>query len=415
MRTLAPAALAALIALAACTPAQRVAEQAPSDPITLRLGLLYTTGGKGGALASAVLGSASLAVEAAAERFNVTLELVDADYAGDLEELLPAEVDRLRGESDAIVVATDDPAVAPALDGIRELPVVHAFIADDGLIEGKANAFRVAPTNRLAARTLIEHLVERREYDRIALLTDDTDFGTEGARDLRAALADAGVEPVVDRTFEPGGDIHTPVMDAGGRGAQALVIWVDSPGEAARIVVEAHRMRWAYQIVLSPNLATETFAKNASAQVTPVAFRDGMLSVGTWAGPWFNLARIIDFYTTFRTQNSALAPVSAATVFDAIMALAAAAREAGGADTGAMVRALEALEEFEGAGVPITFTADDHEGIDRNDMAILGFTKSQDSAGGEFFPEVDTGGGFFTVVSESLRLPERYAFLVRME
>ena len=41
-----------------------------------------------------------------------------------------------------------------------------------------------------------------------------------------------------------------------------------------------------------------------------------------------------------------------------------------------------------------------------------GYTKEQDSQGGSFFPDVDTGGGFFTIVTESLHLPSKYRFLV---
>ena len=62
-------------------------------------------------------------------------------------------------------------------------------------------------------------------------------------------------------------------------------------------------------------------------------------------------------------------------------------------------------------GVPITFGPDAHEGIASDDLGIYGYTKDQDSAGGSFFPDVDTGGGFFTIVTESLELPERYRFL----
>lgn len=404
------AAAALALAGAACSSAATSART--TKPVPLRIGLLYTTGGLGGDLAQAVLGAANLATEDAKERSNVAVEIVEADYAGDLASA-PSQVASLREKVDAIVVGTNDPDIVPVVSPVEDVAVLHAFVATDGIVGGRRNTFRLAPSNEMAARTIAEFLVETRGYEAIGVLTDTTTFGEQGATDLAAAFAQAGATPVLSRSFAPGGDVHTPVMEAAGKGVQALVVWSDSPSEASRIVVEAHRVGQSYQIVLSGNLATSTFAKNASAQVTPVAFRDGMLSVGTWAGPWFELERIVGFYRDFQTANSALAPPQATAVYDSILALAAAARAQGTA-TADLIGGLEALDDFEGSGVPVSFSAEDHEGIGRDDMAMLGFTKDQDSAGGEFFPEVDTGGGFFTVVSESLRLPPRYRWLANV-
>lgn len=391
---------------AACTskPKTAVLKEVP-----LRIGLLYTTAGQGGDLASAVLGAAALATEEAAKQ-KVKIEIAEADYAGDPAKVASALAE-LRTKADAIVVGTDDGAVLPALEGITDLPVLHAFITQDGVVEGSENAFRLAPPNTLQSQKMVDYLVNHRKYKRIVVIADDTEFGREGSRDLGNAFTDPGVHPALETSFTPGGDIHTPVAHAAQLNADAVVVWVASPGEAARIIVEAQRINFSPQFVLSGNLATTTFAKNASAQVTPVAFRDGMLSVGPWAGPWFTLPRIVEFYSDFKTRNSALAPIQAAAAFDAIAALAAVARGASSAAAVDLIRGLERLKEFEGAGVPLTFGRNRHEGIEVDDLAIYGFTKDQDSAGGDFAPDVSTGGGFFTIVRESLNLPPRYAFL----
>ncbi|MGH2795764.1 MAG: ABC transporter substrate-binding protein, partial [Actinomycetota bacterium] len=320
-------------------------------------------------------------------------------------------VDSLKGKTDAIVVGTPDPVVLATLAEISDVPVIHTLVTRDGISQAE-NVFSVAPTTSLQAEKLADYLVSVRKYRRIVLITDTTSFGREGQDALDRALNDLGVTPRLTLEFEPGGDVHTPVAHAGQVNADAALIWVFNPSEASRIAVEVHKMGFAYQLALSGNLATSTFAKNASAQVTPVAFRDGMLSVGTWAGPWFNLSRIISFYTRFQTENSAQAPVQAAGMYDAVAVLAKAARDANSAAGSDLIAGLEKITDFEGAGVPITFGADDHDGIDLDDLGIHGYTKDQDSAGGDYFPDVDTGGGFFTIVTESLELPTRYRFLV---
>jgi branched-chain amino acid transport system substrate-binding protein len=409
-RTLALAAVM-LVALGACTSKKSAAKNPKAEPLKLRVGLLFTTSGEGGDLAQAVLGATKLASDDAnvGGGRKVSIEFVQADYAGDPKQV-PKAIDSLKGKTDAIVVGTPDPIVLAGLGAISDVPIIQTLIGNDDVTK-RANVFSLAPTDSLIAEKMTDYLVNVRKYKRIVVLTDNTAFGKTGKEAVENALRDLGVEPKLSLTFTPGGDIHTPVAHAGQVNADALITWVFSPSEAARIVVETQKMSFAYQIALSGNLATSTFAKNASAQVTPVAFRDGLLSVGPWAGPWFNLARIINFYARFQTENSAQAPVQAAAFYDSVAIIAKAARDTGSTTGRDLVGGLEKIADFEGAGVPVSFGAGDHAGIDIDDLGMYGFTKDQDSAGGHYFPDVDTGGGFFTIVTESLALPSKYKFL----
>jgi ABC-type branched-subunit amino acid transport system substrate-binding protein len=400
---------AALLALLAACSSKKSGNGGEVEEIKLRLGVLFTTSGEGGDLAQAVLGATKLAADDVKDE-KVSIEFVQADYAGDAKQVRKA-VDSLKGKTDAIIVGSPDPVVLAHLAQITDVPVIHTLITRDGVSETE-NVFSVAPSTALQAEKLADYLVSVRKYRRIVTITDSTSFGREGRDALDRALGDLGVTPRLTLEFEPGGDIHTPVSHAGQVNADAAIVWVFNPSEASRIVVEVHKTGFSYQVALSGNLATSTFAKNASAQVTPVAFRDGMLSVGTWAGPWFNLKRIISFYTRFQSENSAQAPVQAAGMYDAVAVLAKAARDANSAAGADLIAGLEKITDFEGAGVPLTFGADDHSGIDLDDLGMYGYSKDQDSAGGEYFPDVDTGGGFFTIVTESLELPTRYRFLV---
>jgi len=400
-----------LLAMVACS-SKSAKKAAKQEALKLRIGLLFTTSGEGGDLAQAVLGATQLAAnDAGADKTarKLTIEFVQADYAGDPKQVGKA-IESLKGKTDAIVVGTPDPIVLSGLGAISDVPVIQTLIGRDDVTK-RANVFSLAPTDSLEAEKMADYLVNVRKYRRIVVLTDTTQFGRTGKEVVAKALRDLNVEPKLSLTFTPGGDIHTPVAHAGQVNADALITWVFSPSEAARIVVETQKMGFAYQLVLSGNLATATFAKNASAQVTPVAFRDGMLSVGPWAGPWFNLKRIIDFYTRFQTENSAQAPVQAAAFYDAVGVLAKAARDTGSTAGNDLIAGLEKITDFEGAGVPVTFGANDHAGIDIDDLGMYGYTKDQDSAGGHYFPDIDTGGGFFTIVTESLALPPRYQFL----
>jgi branched-chain amino acid transport system substrate-binding protein len=404
-------AVVALLVLGACT-SKTAKKSAQEQTLKLKVGLLFTTSGEGGDLAQAVLGGTKLAADDAAKK-KVSIEFTQADYSGD-PKLVAKAVAPLKGKVDALVVGTPDPVVLSQLASITDVPVIHTLIGRDDLTK-RSNVFSLSPSDALVAEKMADYMVNVRKYRRIVLITDTTEFGRTGKDTVEKALRDLNVEPRLSLTFVPGGDIHTDVAHAGQVNADAVILWVFSPSEAARIVVEAQKMGFAYQLVLSGNLATATFAKNASAQVTPVAFRDGMLSVGPWAGPWFNLQRIIGFYTRFQTENSAQAPVQAAAFYDSVAVLAKAARDKNSTTGSDLIAGLEGIKNFEGAGVPISFGAHEHEGIALDDLAMYGYTKDQDSMGGHYFPDVDTGGGFFTIVMESLQLPPKYRFLAAKE
>lgn len=372
-----------------------------------KIGLLYTISDIGGEFAQAALGASVLASEDAEE----PIEVLDRDYAGNATRAGQLAQQLAEEGAVGIVVASDDPALVPALSGFDAVPVVHALLTDDDAI-ASGNAFRVAPSNRLQAEKLAEYLVGVRGLDRVAILHDDSPFGTEGGDDIQAALDKQGASVVLRQPFKVGGDIHTPIMYAGQLDAEALIVWTRDNGEAGRITIEMQKANQAYQLVLSGNLATFDYGKNAASQVTPVAFRDGILSVGTWAGPWFDLERMRGFFERFRETNNVEAPFQAVQVYDGILLLARAAARAGSSDAAAVEKALGEIRDFEGAGVPISFSAKDHEGIGMEDMAILAFTKDQASAGGEFAPEVSTGGGFFTIDSQTITLPSELSYLL---
>jgi branched-chain amino acid transport system substrate-binding protein len=414
--------LGCVIALgAACTASSEGAQPEPGPTGTggtpaaeHLIGLLYTVGGQGGEFAQAALGVADLVVQDA-KADGIDLGVESADYEGEPKTALARARELADRGVAGIVVASDDPAVAEALRGFDEVPLIYALASDDDAVSADSSAFRLAASNQLQAQKIAEYLADQREYDRVAILHDASDFGREGAGDLEEELSFGGVEVVLKAEFKPGGDVHTHVSHAGQLGADALVLWSRSTAEAGRVTIDVHKSTQSYQLVLSGNLATASYGKNASSQVVPVAFRDGILSVGTWAGPWFQeLPAIGEFFSRFKAEQSAFAPVQAIQVYDGLLLLARAA-EATDGDPAAVVEELESTTDFRGVGAPVSFSPDDHEGIGFEDMAMWGFTRNQFSDGGEFFPEVDTGGGFFTIVPSSVTLPGDLSYLIEVD
>lgn len=398
------AVLLLILLLGACADSTTKAQKKASDFDEVKVGLLITTGGKGGDLAGPSIGAANVAAAHLKADHDVEIEIEQADYQGDLAQAGPL-ASELAKKVDVLIVATEDGAVVAALSGI-EAPIIHAYVTADG-VATNSNVFRVAPSDELQAKKLAEFLVKRRRLDSVGIAFENTDFGKNGSKVFESAITSAGGQVVANSGFDTGGDLHTPVSLAADRGAKALVLWTDNPAEAARAAIDVHRSAYTYQLAIPGNTAVPQFGKNAVAQVVPTAFREGILSVGPWAGPWLNATRIRRFYRDFEKKQNDVAPVRAAQVYDAVM-IASQAKTRSGSD---LIAGLNAIEDFEGASVPVTFD-EKREGMDSSDIWAWGFTKSKNGAGAEFFPAVDTGGGFFTLIPAGLEVPKRFRYLL---
>lgn len=402
------AAMMVTLALVAAGCEDQTSGQKGTDFADVRIGLLVTTGGKGGDLAGPSIGAANVAVSHL-RRSGIAVQVEQLDYAGDLALIAPKPdgspadaIADLAKKSEVIVVGTDDPAVLPALAGVQ-VPVIHAYVTKDKIAGG--NVFRLAPSDSLQAKVLARFLVRHRKLIDIGIVHENTEFGTSGASTFEDAVTSEGGSVVEVAGFDTGQDLHTQVSMMSDKGAQAVAIWTDDPAEASRAVIDIHRSAASFQIAIPGNTAVPQFGKNAVAQVVPTAFREGIVSVGPWAGPWIDTQRIRRFYSDFEDVQNDLAPVRSAQVYDAVL-LASAAKAKGQIATG-----LTQIEDFVGASVPVTFDAN-HEGMDPTDLWAWGFTKSKQGAGAEFFPAVDTGGGFFTLIPAGNQVPARYRYLL---
>ena len=399
-------AMAALVIFGGCASEKKV--NAATEFADIRIGLLVTTGGQGGDLAGPAIGAANVAT-AHLKKMGAKVQMQQLDYAGDAALIahkpdgsIADTVKELAAKSDVIIVGTDDPATVGALEGVS-IPVIHAFLTKDGVAGG--NVFRMAPSDSLQAKVLARFLVKHRRITNLGVVFENTQFGTTGADVFEAAITREGGSVVASAGFDTGQDLHAQVATMADKGAEAVAIWTDDPAEAARAVIDIHRSGYSYQIAIPGNTAVPQFGKNAVAQVVPTAFREGILSVGPWAGPWLGSEKIKTFYSDFEKVQSDLAPVATAQVYDAVL-MASAAKTKGDIPQGLMQ-----IRDFMGASIPVTFDAN-HEGMDPSDLWAWGFTKSKTGAGAEFFPAVDTGGGFFTLITAGNEVPPRFRYLL---
>jgi len=133
------------------------------------------------------------------------------------------------------------------------LPVFVVFDGGGSFLDPQAHptVFRLAPANRYLSRRLADYLAARHRQP-VAVLSDDSSYGRDGARQLDADLAYSGV-PVVARIVLPAAapDVSAQVLAARRARAGALVVWAGAP-VLAQVIRAARSTGWTVPVYLSP-------------------------------------------------------------------------------------------------------------------------------------------------------------------
>jgi ABC-type branched-subunit amino acid transport system substrate-binding protein len=124
------------------------------------------------------------------------------------------------------------------------LPVFICFDGGTSLIDPKARPtlFRMAPADAILASRLADYIANSRP--RVALLTDDSDYGHQGRDALRKALVADRIRIVSDQTLQQrAADVTPQVLAARRAGANLIVQW-SSAADIAAVVSAIHTAGW---------------------------------------------------------------------------------------------------------------------------------------------------------------------------
>src|SRR5207248_3259368 len=154
----------------------------------------------------------------------------------------------------AAALVIDGVGAAAVADVARpaDLPVFVVFDGGASVVDPTARPtlFRMAPADKPMAVRLADYLAAR--HPRVAIVADDTTYGTDGAAAMRAAFARDGIPVVASSTVASGAsDVGAPVLAARRSGATALVVWADAPLVATAIQA-ARSAGWTVPIWAGP-------------------------------------------------------------------------------------------------------------------------------------------------------------------
>ncbi|MBK9218452.1 MAG: ABC transporter substrate-binding protein [Uliginosibacterium sp.] len=231
--------------------------------------------------------------------------------------------------------------------------------------------FRVAGRDMLQTKAMFKDLVDRRKITEIAILHDETPYGTSGKANALIEMEGRKLKPVATASFKIGDqDMTAQLTKAKAAGAKAIALY-GLAAEDAMVARSLAKMGWKVPLVGTWTMSQRSFMELAG----PAG--DGARTAVTFIEDEWRGVRL-DFGSAYRKLNKVeVIPsgVAAAQTYDALRLLYLAIYQANSTDGDRIRSALESLQYAVRSTVVTRydqpFTVADHEAISAN-MVVMG-------------------------------------------
>jgi branched-chain amino acid transport system substrate-binding protein len=253
-----------------------------------------------------------------------------------------------------------------------------------GLVDAEArpNVFRIAPTNHGIAFRYAEYLIPKKL--KVALLSDDSGYGREGAADIERAFS-ANPEAVALKLTLPAGqtDLTPQILRARRAGATALLVWGQPPTIASALSA-SRSLGWQVP-VYTPPTGSDPFIRQQLADhpewVDGLTFAGGRLTAEVGTGPFVNFqsqyesAYGADPVGVKNSQGQAVVqpPEFAMYSYDFVNVLLAAITHASSVEPSKITAALNQVTTQGANGDERGFNEHSHEGVVDDDVYFARF------------------------------------------
>jgi branched-chain amino acid transport system substrate-binding protein len=264
------------------------------------------------------------------------------------------------------------------------IPICITFDGGPGLVDAgtRRNVFRIAPTDHGMAFRLAEYLIPKGL--KIALLTDDTEYGQEGSTALGEAFGSTPRSVAIREVLPSRApDLTAQVLRARRAGTTALLVWAE-PATIANAVIAARTNGWNVP-VYTPASGEDPLLRQQLADhrdwVAGITFAAGRMT--SELGPESFLAFQTNYVDAYGRQlvgvrtRSGL-PVSqppdyAMYSYDFVQVLSRALERSGGPGV-ALIDQLQQVDVRGANGDERGFNEVNHEGVVDDDVYFARFT-----------------------------------------
>jgi branched-chain amino acid transport system substrate-binding protein len=320
-------------------------------------------------------------------RAGETSYLLDVKlYDNHLSARKAVEDTRRALDANAVAIVTDGTGVDATWQIAKRdgVPVAITYDGGSGLVdaETRPNVFRIAPTNHGIAFRYAEYLVPKKL--KVALLSDDSAYGSEGAADLARAFSE-NPEAVATKLTLPAGqsDVTPQILRVKRSGATALLVWGQPPTIAA-VLSAARSIGWKVP-VYAPPTGADPFIRQQLADhpdwVDGLTFASGRMTAEVGTAPFVSFQSQYESsygadkvgVKTSEGQPVLQPPEFAMYAYDFVHVLTAAIIRAASTDPEKITAALNQVTTQGANGDERGFNEHNHEGVVDDDVYFARF------------------------------------------
>ncbi|WP_137390980.1 ABC transporter substrate-binding protein [Rhodoligotrophos defluvii] len=248
----------------------------------------------------------------------------------------------------------------------RQVPLIGPIVGSPTLLEPEAKeVFGILPTGVERGRALARYILDDLKAEKIAILYQNDDFGKDPYDGLVEVLKEAGKEIVAEASYEPN-DIDMSSQVARLRSAEPdVVVLAGIPKPVALFLKTAEAQGWAPTWVGPSLLADPLFAELGGSAV------EGMHIVFDVALPNMPEAQATNEILAKYAPNTRPGYFAYNGVIGAMLFVEALKRIEGEPTRETLIEAMESIKDFKsGIFPPITYSEEDHAGVDKFGVAI---------------------------------------------
>jgi branched-chain amino acid transport system substrate-binding protein len=257
-------------------------------------------------------------------------------------------------------------AKIPVMNNVATASVITKQFAD----QPENYVFRNSANDTIQSAMIVEELISRRKFTKVAILADATNYGQLGREDLEKALKAKGITAVAIEKYNIKDVDMTPqLLKSKEAGAEVVITYGIGP-ELAQIANGMIKLGWKVPMMGSWTLSMGNFIDNAGKNADGAIMPQTFIQEGNTPKRKSFIAAYQKAYKVDRIPS----PVSAAQGYDSVYLLAAAMAQAKSTEGPKILAALENLQTpIEGVVTTYNkpFTKEDHEAITQN-MAVIG-------------------------------------------
>ncbi len=206
---------------------------------------------------------------------------------------------------------------------------------------------------------------------KVGVLSSNTGFGKAGKEQIEKLAAEHGIQIIVNEVYDKAAtDLTAEVTKLKAANVQGVINWSIEPAQAI-VIKNARQIGITAPIFQSHGFGNIQYVQTAGAAAEGVIFPAGRLLVAdTLSDKNPQKALLVSYKRSYEAKYKEDVSTFGGHAYDAFMILVKALTEAG-ADKEKVRTAIENLKGFVGTGGVFNFSAEDHNGLDKNAFEML--------------------------------------------